>query len=57
MRQGIIAMPAACNKCGELFDMKYDLKKGMEEEMEDELENQFILKNKNGVLCWECRSP
>lgn len=51
-----IAMPAMCNKCGQVFDMSYDLNKGIEEEIEDELENHFVLMNKKGVFCWECRS-
>ena len=43
MEQQMMTMPVACNKCGELFDMRYDLKKGMEEAIEEELENHFIL--------------
>ncbi len=50
-----MSMPAACTHCGELFDMRYDFKKNFEDEIESELENRFVLKNKNGVLCWECR--
>lgn len=56
MRQQLMAIPVACNKCGELFDMRYDMKKGMEEEIEEELENHFTLQNKNSLLCWQCRS-
>jgi len=55
MEQQMMTMPVACNKCGELFDMRYDLKKGMEEAIEEELENHFILQNKNNILCWKCR--
>ena len=42
------AMPTACTKCGEVFDISYEFK---EYTKEDILETLAKLRS----LCWECR--
>jgi hypothetical protein len=44
-------MPAKCANCDEVFDTSEDFRQNEEGLAEIECD----LKNKSGVLCWECR--
>jgi len=43
-------MAAKCARCGEEFDIGYDLKRGDYELMEKKKGRE-----REGMLCWECR--
>lgn len=53
MEKAIVAIPAQCKRCGELFDMSYDLVGVGEERLV--LELMRATRNPRAVLCWECR--
>jgi len=47
-----------CSKCGGLFDLKYDVEVMERDLSREEAFERVVceLKNKEGVLCWDCRA-
>lgn len=49
-----LALPVACGKCGQIFDLSYDV--SIDESMMQEF--VAVMKQKKlqgGLLCWDCR--
>jgi len=47
-----------CHRCGGLFDLKYDMQVLERNLSKEEAMEKVVceLKEKDGVLCWDCRS-
>jgi hypothetical protein len=54
--QQMCLMPAKCNKCGELFDLRYDLARSSEEIKGFSVFTALAKTKQKASLCWDCRN-